>query len=205
MLELNGKTDHFSNYFWTIFERISLIRYLSHLRGELGVQKYEDLSNFNSDLEAVAVVPEHPPDDWDYDVGHLYRYVVTPKSMVHFLSQTYCFAYLLDFSPSSSTPDLLASNTLVNMVVPALRTSLTNLVRPFYVPGSQLLLRPDIYVTVIAWTPFIAEGAQAVLCQGKNPQCRKTWNSLSPKFREINYVVASLVKTVLSRNFCQNV
>ena len=171
MLELNGKTDHFSNYFWTIFERISLIRYLSHLRGELGVQKYEDLSNFNSDLEAVAVVPEHPPDDWDYDVGHLYRYVVTPKSMVHFLSQTYCFAYLLDFSPSSSTPDLLASNTLVNMVVPALRTSLTNLVRPFYVPGSQLLLRPDIYVTVIAWTPFIAEGAQAVLCQGKNPQC----------------------------------
>ena len=86
MLELNGKTDHFSNYFWTIFERISLVRYLSHLRGELGVQKYEDLSNFNSDLEAVAVVPEHPPDDWDYDVGHLYRYVVTPKSMVHFLS-----------------------------------------------------------------------------------------------------------------------
>jgi hypothetical protein len=40
------------------------------------------------------------------------------------------------------------------------------LVHPFYVPGSQLLLNPDIYVTVIAWTPFIAEGAQAVLCQG---------------------------------------
>ena len=50
--------------------------------------------------------------------------------------------------------------------MPALRISLTNLVRPFYVPGSQLLLKPDIYVTVIAWTPFIAEGAQAVLCQG---------------------------------------
>ena len=43
---------------------------------------------------------------------------------------------------------------------------MTSLVHPFYVPGSQLLLNPDIYVTVIAWTPFIAEGAQAVLCQG---------------------------------------
>ena len=53
------------------------------------------------------------------------------------------------------------------MITPALRNSLTSLVHPFYVPGSQLLLNPDIYVTVIAWTPFIAEGAQAVLCQGK--------------------------------------
>ena len=116
------------------------------------IQKYEDLSNFHSDLEAVAVVPEHPPDDWDYDVGHLYRYIVTPKSMVHFLSQTYCFTYLLDLSPSGASPDLLGADTVVNFVIPALRTSLTNLVRPFYVPGSQLLLRPDIYVTVIGKT-----------------------------------------------------
>ena len=73
---------------------------------------------------------------------------------------------LLDLSPSASNPDLLSNGTLVSQVMPALRISLTNLVRPFYVPGSQLLLKPDIYVTVIAWTPFIAEGAQAVLCQG---------------------------------------
>ena len=126
---------------------------MSHLRGELCVQKYEDLSNFHSDLEAVAVVPEHPPEDWDYDVGHLYRYIVTPKSMVHFLSQTYCFTYLLDLSPSGASPDLLGADTVVNFVIPALRTSLTNLVRPFYVPGSQLLLRPDIYVTVIGNKP----------------------------------------------------
>lgn len=140
--------------------------YLSHLRGELQIQKYEDLSNFKSDLEAVAVVPEHQPEDWDWDVGHLYRYSVSPRSMVHFLSQTYCFTYLLDLSPSASNPDLLNSGTLVQKIIPALRNSLVSLVHPFYVPGSQLLLNPDIYVTVIAWTPFITEGAQAVLCQG---------------------------------------
>jgi hypothetical protein len=139
---------------------------LSHLRGELRVKKYEHLRDFDFDLEAVAVVPEEPPNEWDWDVGHLYRYTVTQRSMVHFLAQTYCFVYLLDMSPSASNPDLLSSGTLVSSVVPALRDSLTNLVRPFYVPGSQLLLRPDIYVTVIAWTPFIAEGAQAVLYQG---------------------------------------
>ena len=50
--------------------------------------------------------------------------------------------------------------------MPALRASLTGLARPFYVPGSQLLLKPDLYVSVIAWSPFIADGAQAVLHQG---------------------------------------
>ena len=43
---------------------------------------------------------------------------------------------------------------MVDFVIPALRTSLTNLVRPFFVPGSQLLLRPDIYVTVIGKYAF---------------------------------------------------
>ena len=139
---------------------------MSHLRGELQIKKYEDLDNFSSDLEAVAVVPHNPPEDWDWDTGHLYRYTVSPRSMVHFLSQTYCFTFLLDLSPSASNPDLINIETLVSTVIPALRTSMISIVRPFYVPGSQLLLKPDIYVTVIAWTPFIAEGAQAVLCQG---------------------------------------
>ena len=62
--------------------------------------------------------------------------------------------------------DKCSKSLFFSMITPALRNSLTSLVHPFYVPGSQLLLNPDIYVTVIAWTPFIAEGAQAVLCQG---------------------------------------
>ena len=65
---------------------------------------------------------------------------------------------------------MILNNLSFSMITPALRNSLTSLVHPFYVPGSQLLLNPDIYVTVIAWTPFIAEGAQAVLCQGKHIQ-----------------------------------
>ncbi len=135
---------------------------MTHLGRELRVNKYENLDNFTSNLEAVAVEPEKEdqPADWDWDVGHLYRYIVTPRSMVHFLAQTYRFVYILDFSPSATNPDLFSQGTLNEGAIPALRQSLVNLVRPFYVPGSQLLLRPDIYVTVIAWTPFIGIGAQ---------------------------------------------
>ena len=51
-------------------------------------------------------------------------------------------------------------------LIPALRNSLEGAARPFSVPGSQLLLKPDIYVTIIAWTPFLTSDAQLVLHQG---------------------------------------
>ena len=54
---------------------------------------------------------------------------------------------------------------LLDRQLTALRRSLEGVIRPFYVPGSQVLFRPDIYVTVIAWSPFLTPGAQTVLHQ----------------------------------------
>ena len=151
------------------------------------IKKYEDVSelqNSSEELDAVGVVPylengslgnlesyKASASDWDYDVSHLYEYYVTPRTTVRFLAQRYRFAYLLDMSPSVSGPDfrrkkMKNGDTLASALMPALRSSLTGLARPFYVPGSQLLLKPDLYVSVIAWSPFIADGAQAVLHQG---------------------------------------
>ena len=152
---------------------------------KFSIKKYEDvldLQNSSEELDAVGVVPflenienlesyKASASDWDYDVSHLYDYYVTPRTTVRFLAQRYRFAYLLDMSPSVSGPDfrrkkLKNGDTLASALMPALRASLTGLARPFYVPGSQLLLKPDLYVSVIAWSPFIADGAQAVLHQG---------------------------------------
>ena len=78
------------------------------------------------------------------------------------------FVYLLDFSPSASCSDINIKGgaVLLDQQVTALRRSVEGVIRPFYVPGSQVLFRPDIYVTVIAWTPFLCHGAQSVLHQG---------------------------------------
>ena len=57
--------------------------------------------------------------------------------------------------------------TAVERLIPALRNSLEGAARPFCVPGSQLLLKPDIYVTIIAWTPFLTSDAQLVIHQGR--------------------------------------
>ena len=46
---------------------------------------------------------------------------------------------------------------------------------------------------------------EKISAQYVHTQCGKTWNSLSlkKKIRQINYLVISLVKPLLSRNFCQ--
>ena len=97
--------------------------------------------------------------------------------------------YLLDFSPSAASPDICVGGgggpgaVLLDQQVAALRRAVEGVIRPFYVPGSQVantqhsaarcdyprvtqvLFKPDIYVTVIAWTPFLCQGAQSVLHQ----------------------------------------
>ena len=60
---------------------------------------------------------------------------------------------------------MVAVIRLILQMVVALRRSLDGVTRPFYVPGSQLLFKPDIWVSVIAWTPFLCSGAQSVLHQ----------------------------------------
>ena len=63
----------------------------------------------------------------------------------------------------------MTSKVLYFCQMKALRRSLEGVIRPFTVPGSQVLFTPDIYVTVIAWSPFLCTGAQAVLHQVNKP------------------------------------
>jgi hypothetical protein len=50
---------------------------------------YFKSAEFTSELDAVGIVPHTPPCEWDWDVSHLYRYTVTPKTAVRFLAQRY--------------------------------------------------------------------------------------------------------------------
>ena len=120
------------------------------------------------ELAAVGAVPEdaHMPHDWDWDVAHLYLYQITPTTTVRFLSQRYRMVYLFDISPSATAVSTSTEAAAVDRLVPALRNSLEGAARPFCVPGSQLVLKPDIYVTIIAWTPFLTSDAQTVIHQG---------------------------------------
>jgi hypothetical protein len=51
---------------------------------------------------------------------------------------------MLDLSPSTAAAELLNKGVTSSSLLPALRKSLAGLVRPFYVPGSQL--NTSVYV-----------------------------------------------------------
>ena len=95
--------------------------------------------------------------------------------MVTFLSQQYKFVYLLDYSPSAACTDIKKGSVLLDQMVRALQRSLDGVTRPFYVPGSQLLFKPDIFVSVIAWTPFLCAAGVSICSENLIFSCPTFW------------------------------
>lgn len=137
---------------------------------KFAVHKYESIQDFQDrgEMDIVGLVPEEarPVWEWDWDVSHLYNYRLTPLSQVHFLSQRYSSVFVLDLSPSGAAQDSFLTSGALDKFLGILREALVNLARPFYIPGSQLLFKPDIFVTVMAWTPFLTSTTYLVLKQG---------------------------------------
>jgi hypothetical protein len=65
-----------------------------------------------------------------------------------------------------TTVDTQCNKVLYQEVFIALSRSLRGLAQPFYVPGSRLLFQPEIFVTVLAHTPFFTSEGQQVVAQG---------------------------------------
>ncbi|TRY67945.1 hypothetical protein TCAL_03430, partial [Tigriopus californicus] len=139
-------------------------------KDKFAVHKYESIQDFQNrgEMDIVGLVPEEarPVWEWDWDVSHLYNYRLTPLSQVHFLSQRYSSVFVLDLSPSGAAQDSFLTSGALDKFLTILREALVNLARPFYIPGSQLLFKPDIFVTVMAWTPFLTSTTYLVLKQG---------------------------------------
>ncbi|XP_037091100.1 KICSTOR complex protein SZT2-like [Pollicipes pollicipes] len=140
--------------------------YFSHLGQLIQVPKRHMVDEYKDELEVVSVIPASPPPDWDSDTSHLYRYRVTARTGVTFLARVYRLVFCLDLSPSVATVDTSSGVVLLDAVFPTLGRCLEGITRPFYVPGSELLYKPQLYVTVIAHTPFFTTQTHQVLVQG---------------------------------------
>ncbi|XP_052124949.1 KICSTOR complex protein SZT2 isoform X2 [Frankliniella occidentalis] len=139
----------------------------------------QDFENEDKDLTVVSVLPLEPPSDWLPEVSHCYRYLVTPQSSIVFLTHRYRFAFCLDMSPSVSAVDTQHGEVMSDETLLSFRRSVEGMVQPFTIPGSCVKFQPEIYVTVIAHTPFFATPAQQVLVQGWRVTPQNVKNLLS--------------------------
>lgn len=120
--------------------------------------KYQD-----TDSEGLEIISAIPFDSTNTKAS---QYLITTRTEVVFLAQSYRFVYCLDMSPSQSTVDIDKSVILLDEILKAFRASLEGLCKQFTIPGNTLIFYPCIYLTVIVNTPFFMSPAQQVLVKG---------------------------------------
>ncbi|KAB7502634.1 Protein SZT2 [Armadillidium nasatum] len=140
--------------------------YLNRINSLVTISRKSHLNDFDGELEVISVLPVDPPPEWDSDTAHEYKYLITEKTHLHFLSQKYRLVLCLDLSPSLSVVNIEKGKVVFDEIFPTLEKCLKGVVRSFVVPGSQLVFFPKIYVTIIAHTPFFKSQPQQVIVQG---------------------------------------
>uniref|UniRef100_A0A0C9R6N5 Szt2 protein n=1 Tax=Fopius arisanus TaxID=64838 RepID=A0A0C9R6N5_9HYME len=136
---------------------------LEHLDTVISIQK--ENTEDSPELEIVSIIPKDHSSPWTDDTSQNYQYRITSSSCVIFLAHKYRMVFCLDLSPSLGTIDIQRGEVVIDEVCMATKQCLENVSKPFTIPGTRRILRPEIYVTIIVHTPFFTNPAQQVLVQ----------------------------------------
>ncbi|XP_043599602.1 KICSTOR complex protein SZT2-like isoform X2 [Bombus pyrosoma] len=139
---------------------------LEHLDTVISIQCSSFKTREAAELEIVSVLPKNKSGSWCPETCHQYLYKVTSTTSVIFLAHKYRMVFNLDLSPSLATVDIQHGEIVIDEVYMATKHFLESIIRPFTIPGSKRVMQPEIYVTIIAHTPFFTSPAQQVLVQG---------------------------------------
>ncbi|CAG9828371.1 unnamed protein product [Diabrotica balteata] len=121
-------------------------------------QKVAEISN---NLEIISAIPREHSLPMKCN-----RFLVTYRTEVKFIAQSYRFVYCLDMSPSHANVDTQKNSILFDEILNCFNASIDGLCKEFTIPGSSITLQPNIYLTVIVNTPFFLSPAQQVLVKG---------------------------------------
>ena len=166
---------------------------IDHLNEIVTIPFIESLEKVSKAIEIVSIIPEGLGlINWKPETSHLYQYHIHPKTKVLFLSHRYCLTYCLDMSPSLSAVDIQNGEVMMDKIFTCLKTSLEGVSKSFILPGSTLVFHPEIYVSVIANTPFFITPAQQVLVQS----WRVTNDNISDLFKNIQAELLKLENAV---------
>ncbi|XP_023246457.1 KICSTOR complex protein SZT2 [Copidosoma floridanum] len=139
---------------------------LNHLETVIAIQDPNAALEDAPELEIVSVLPKKGFHSWSPETSYQYLYKVSSSTTIKFLAYKYKMVFSLDLGPSLATINVQNGEIVIDEVHIAMRRCLEGLTKSFVIPGSQRILYPEIYVTVIVHTPFFTNPAQQVLIQG---------------------------------------
>ncbi|KAG8431965.1 hypothetical protein GDO86_018743 [Hymenochirus boettgeri] len=115
------------------------------------------------ELEIVSIVPH----GWQPgDPVQQGPFLLVPSTWVTFLARQYRFVIELDLSPSTGIVDDSTEEIIFDEIFHSLSRCLQGLLRPFRIPGSDTCFRPQIFVTIQAYSSIIGLQSHQVLVQG---------------------------------------
>lgn len=129
------------------------------VRRDVNVESWDDAEQ---EFKVLSVIADSTLNLGGAGKSQAGRLVSSTK--VNLLAGSYRMVFCLDMSPSQCTVDLPHGEILLDELFRCLERSIRGLSEPVVVEGCSLI--PDIYVTVIAHTPFFMSPAQQVLVKG---------------------------------------
>ncbi|XP_077133619.1 KICSTOR complex protein SZT2 isoform X3 [Ranitomeya variabilis] len=148
---------------YRISRNVRLAWFLNNLHQSISSVPEPELSLHDNELEVVSVVPN----GWQPDEGvRPGPFLLVPSTWVTFLARQYRFVIELDLSPSTVIVDDSTEEILFDEIFHSLSRCLLGLLRPFRIPGSSLIFRPEIFVTIQAYSSIIGLQSHQVLVQG---------------------------------------
>ncbi|MGH0160650.1 UNVERIFIED_CONTAM: hypothetical protein FKN15_046870 [Acipenser sinensis] len=137
---------------YRISRNVRLAWFLSNLNQVIRPTLKADLLNSENELDVLSILPK----GWQPDeLPSAQPYQLVPSTRVTFLARRYRFIIELDLSPSTGIVDDCTGEMIFDEVFHALSRCLAGLGRPFKVPGTDLMLQPEIFITIQAYSSII--------------------------------------------------
>nr|XP_033772051.1 KICSTOR complex protein SZT2 isoform X2 [Geotrypetes seraphini] len=148
---------------YRISRNVRLAWFLSNLHQIISPMAESELLTSDKELDIISVLPN----GWQMDepIGPK-QYLLLPSTQVTFLARQYRFVIELDLSPSTGIVDDSTGEIIFDEVFHALSRCLNGLIRPFRIPGSDIVYQPEIFVTIQAYSSIIGLQSHQVLIQG---------------------------------------
>ncbi|XP_040216818.1 KICSTOR complex protein SZT2 isoform X2 [Rana temporaria] len=148
---------------YRISRNVRLAWFLSNLYQPISSVPESEQVLHDDELEVVSVLPHGWQPDEPVRPG---PFLLVPSTWVTFLARRYRFVIELDLSPSTGIVDDSTEEIIFDEIFYSLSRCLLGLLRPFLIPGSNVVFQPEIYVTIQAYSSIIGLQSHQVLVQG---------------------------------------
>ncbi|KAL8178841.1 UNVERIFIED_CONTAM: KICSTOR complex protein szt2 [Gekko kuhli] len=137
---------------YRISRNVRLAWFLNNLHQVILAVPESELVNSDSELDILSILPS----SWQPDEPVQPRpYLLVPSTKVTFLARQYRFVIELDLSPSTGIVDDSTGEIIFDEVFYALSRCLVGLLKPFRIPGSDIIYQPEIFITIQAYSSII--------------------------------------------------